>query len=106
MVSIRFIVLIFGGQKQIALENATLRQQLSMFKRDVKRPKLNDQDRLFWIGLRMIWRDWKSALLIVRPETVISCHRERFKRYLVEIIPTSTTWLSTNPFGDPEANPR
>ena len=29
----------------------------------------------------MIWNDWKSALVIVRPETVISWHRNRFKRY-------------------------
>ena len=78
---IRFILLVFGGQKQVALENAALRQQLAVFKRDVRRPKLNDRDRLFWIGLRMIWQDWKSALLIVRPETVISWHRQRFKRY-------------------------
>ena len=81
VVSIRFILLIFGGQKQVALENAALRQQLAVFKRDIKRPKLNDRDRLFWIGLRMLWQDWKSALLIVRPETVISWHRKRFKRY-------------------------
>jgi hypothetical protein len=73
VVSIRFIVLIFGGQKQVALENAALRQQLSVFKREVQRAKLKDRDRLFWIGLRMIWQDWKSALVIVRPETVILC---------------------------------
>ena len=24
-------------------------------------------DRLFWIGLRAAWRDWKSALVVVRP---------------------------------------
>ena len=81
VVLIRFIVLIFGGQKQVALENAALRQQLSVFKRDVQRPKLTDRDRIFWIGLRMIWQDWKSALVIVRPETVISWHRKRFKQY-------------------------
>jgi putative transposase len=81
VVSIRFIVLIFGGQEQVALENVALRQQLSVFKREVQRPKLKDRDRLFWIGLRMIWQDWKSALVIVRPETVISWHRKRFRRY-------------------------
>jgi len=81
VVLIRFIVLIFGCQKQVALENAALRQQLSVFKRDVQRPKLTDRDRIFWIGLRMIWQDWKSALVIVRPETVISWHRKRFKQY-------------------------
>jgi hypothetical protein len=34
VVSIRFILLILGGQKQVALENAALRQQLAVFKRN------------------------------------------------------------------------
>ena len=37
VVSIRFILLILGGQKQVALENAALRQQLAVFKRNVPR---------------------------------------------------------------------
>src|SRR5207244_7340811 len=81
MVVIRFVILVFGGQKHVALEKATLRQQLAVFKRDVKRPRLHRRDRLFWIGLRTIWKEWKSALVIVRPETVISWQRKRFKRY-------------------------
>src|SRR5437868_12675411 len=81
MVVIRFVILVFGGHKQVALENAALRQQLAVFKRDVKRPRLHRRDRLFWIGLRTIWKEWKSALVIVRPETVISWQRNRFKRY-------------------------
>jgi putative transposase len=80
-VGLRFIILVLGGQKHVALENAALRQQLAVFKRDVKPPRLRRRDRLFWIGLRAIWTDWKSALVIVRPETVISWHRNRFKRY-------------------------
>jgi hypothetical protein len=79
VVSIRFILLILAGQKQVALENAALRQQLAVFKRSVPRPKLNDRDRLFWIGLYMIWEDWKSALMIVQPETVTAWHCKRFK---------------------------
>src|SRR5215467_3526732 len=81
VVSIRFILLILAGQKQVALENAALRQQLAVFKRNVPRPKLNRRDRWFWIGLYMIWQDWKSALIFVKPETVTSWHRERFRRY-------------------------
>jgi hypothetical protein len=46
------------------------RQQLAVFKRNVPQPKLNNRDRLFWIGLYMIWQDWKCALMIVQPETV------------------------------------
>jgi putative transposase len=78
---IRFVILVLGGHQQVALENAALRQQLAVFKRDVKRPQLRRWDRLFWIGLRAIWKDWKSALVIVRPETVISWQQKRFKRY-------------------------
>src|SRR5215469_10455214 len=80
VVSIRFILLIFAGQKQVALENAALRQQLAVFKRNVPRPKLNNRDRLFWVGLYLIWQDWKSALFFVHPETVTSWHHKRFKR--------------------------
>src|SRR5262249_3843083 len=58
-----------------------LRQQLAVFKRNIPRPKLNNRDRLFWIGLYMIWQDWKSALMVVQPETVTSWHRKRFRRY-------------------------
>jgi putative transposase len=80
-VAIRFVILVLAGHRHVALENVALRQQLLVFKRDNKRPKLQRQDRLFWIGLRTIWKNWKSALIIVRPETVISWQRQRFKRY-------------------------
>ncbi len=58
-----------------------MRQQLGVFKRNVKRPRLSVWDRLFWSGLMTIWKDWRSALVIVRPETVIGWQRRRFKRY-------------------------
>jgi putative transposase len=78
---IRFVILVLGGHQQVALENAALRQQLAVFKRNVKRAKLRGRERLFWIGLSMIWKDWKSALVIVRPETVIAWQQKRFKQY-------------------------
>ena len=39
VISIRFILLILAGQKQVALENAALRQQLALFKRNVRDQK-------------------------------------------------------------------
>src|SRR5205823_11072571 len=80
-VGIRFVILVLSDHRHVALENAALRQQLALFKRDIKRPRLHRRDRLFWIVLRTIWKNWKSALVIVRPETVISWQRKRFKRY-------------------------
>src|SRR2546428_10507294 len=80
-VGIRFVMLVLSGHRHVAMENAALRRQLVVFKRDIKRPRLLRRDRLFWIGLRTIWKNWKCALVIVRPETVISSQRKRFKRY-------------------------
>jgi putative transposase len=34
-----------------------------------------------WICLSRLWRDWRSALAIVKPETVIAWHRAGFRRF-------------------------
>ena len=81
LLGFRFIVLVFGGHKQVGLENLALRHQIAVVKRDVRRPKLFDLDRLFWVVLARMWRDWKTAVVIVQPETVIDWQRRRFKRY-------------------------
>jgi len=57
----------------LQLENMALRHQIGVLQRSaVKRPKLTSGDRLFWICLSRLWRDWHSALAIVKPETVIA----------------------------------
>jgi hypothetical protein len=45
----------------------------------VKRPKLTVSDRLFCAGLSGVWAAWRSALVIVRPDTVIAWHRKPFR---------------------------
>src|SRR3989442_16013870 len=77
----RMILLILGGYEQIALENLALREQLAIFQRSVRHPKIRLMDRVFWVCLRKVWRDWKSVLVIVRPETVLDWQRRRFRRY-------------------------
>jgi putative transposase len=78
---LRFIMLILVGHREIALENAALRQQLAILKRERPRPKIHHRDRLFWILLMKIWKQWRTALVIVQPATVVSWQRRRFKRY-------------------------
>ena len=56
VIAIRYIILVFSGQKRVALENVALRQQLAVFRRDVRRPQLRGRDRFFWVALRMIWK--------------------------------------------------
>jgi transposase InsO family protein len=46
-----------------------------------KRPKLTSGDRLFWTCLSRLWCDWRSALAIVTPETVVAWHRAAFRLF-------------------------
>ncbi len=73
--------LVFKDRNNIMLENLALRQQLAVQKRNIKRPRLRNRDRFFWALLSQTWTDWKSALLIVKPETVVKWHRKGFKLF-------------------------
>ena len=52
-------------QRELALENLALRQQLAILKRKTKRPNLTKADRAFWVTLSRLWPDWQSALIII-----------------------------------------
>jgi putative transposase len=56
----------------LQLENVALRHQMGVFQRSAKkRLWLNRSDRLLWIWLSRVWTEWRSALVMVKPETVI-----------------------------------
>ena len=65
----------------LLLEILALRQQLEVYQRQVKRPRLRRTDRVFWITLRRHWDRWRSVLVIVKPETVLRWHREGYRRH-------------------------
>src|SRR5262245_50706356 len=65
----------------LVLENLALRQQLIVLRRSVKRPRLRSWDRAFWTLLAAWWAEWRGALVILRPDTVIRWHREGFRLY-------------------------
>jgi hypothetical protein len=72
----------FKTSAQLRLENLALRQQLTVLRRSApKRLKLTQADRIFWVWLRRVWGDWKSALMIVKAETVIAWHRKGFRLF-------------------------
>ena len=56
----------------LAAENLALRQQVAIYQHTVKRPKLRTRDRVFWVWLSRLWSNWRSALAIVQPETVMA----------------------------------
>ena len=63
------------------LEILALRHQLGVLQRSVKKPKLNRFDRCLWAWLYGAWAEWRSALRIVKPATVIAWHREGFRLF-------------------------
>ena len=78
---LRLFPFLCGGHRQLALENLALRQQLAVYKRTAKRPKLGWRDRLFWVGLSRVWAGWRQVLVIVTPDTVLRWQRRRFREY-------------------------
>ena len=74
----------FRQQAKLQAEIIALRHQLTVLQRTPypKRLLLNRTDRLvFWVWLSRFWSGWRSALIIVKPETVIGWHRRGFQWY-------------------------
>jgi putative transposase len=64
------------------IEIVALRHQVNVLKRSVpNRPRLRPWDRLFWAWVSHIWDDWRSALVLVKPDTVIAWHRKGFRLF-------------------------
>jgi len=82
---LRLLPFLFGGHRQLALENQALREQLTVYKRTTIRPPLRRTDRLFWVGLARVWAGWRQPLVIVTPDTVPRWQRRRFREYWTKL---------------------
>jgi hypothetical protein len=75
---VAYIRAFFVPRHQLALEAAALRQQLAVFKRKQTRLRLHRLERFFWTALRRVYSGWTEALILVKPETVVSCNGQAF----------------------------
>src|SRR6266851_179357 len=80
LVLLRTLGVLCSGHRAVALENLALRQQLAVFKRTARRPLLHRRDRLFWVLFAKAWQDWRTALIVVQPDTVVRWHRQWLRR--------------------------
>ncbi|MBK9974042.1 MAG: transposase [Planctomycetes bacterium] len=69
------------GHKSLVVENAALRHQLVVLQRSAGRPRLKPKDRRLWAALSKHWAEWKDALVLVQPATVIGWQRTGFKLF-------------------------
>jgi putative transposase len=69
------------SKRDLIAENAFLRQQLIVLKRQTPRPALTPQERGLLVLLASRVRGWKDALLVVKPGTLKKWHRAGFRLY-------------------------
>ena len=66
----------------LQVEILGLRHQLAVLRRSKpKQVVLRPTDRLLWVALSRLWPQWRRALMLVKPETVIRWHRKGFRLY-------------------------
>ncbi len=69
------------SKPELIVENALLRQQLIVLRRQVSRPHLTNTDRALLVLLAGRLRSWKSALFIIKPDTLLRWHRAGFRLF-------------------------
>ena len=78
----------------LQLEILALQHQLQVLQRArPRRSRLAKADRWLWVVLSRVWTEWRAALVIVKPETVIAWHRRGFRVWW--------TWKSRHRMGRP-----
>lgn len=73
--------LLLHGSSSLVVENAALRHQVAVLQRTSGRPKLKPKDRRFWALLSKYWSEWRDALVLVQPATVIGWQKASFKLF-------------------------
>ena len=66
----------------LALENLALRHQLAVLRRtSPARIPAQRIDRALWSWIAGAWKDWRSASLLWKPDTIVGWHRKRFRSF-------------------------
>jgi putative transposase len=79
--ALRYVGLCLRSPAALAAENFFLRKQLALYReRNVKPRRASQATRiaLVWLGR---WFDWRQALVIVQPQTLIRWHRQGFRLF-------------------------
>jgi transposase InsO family protein len=83
----------------LVAENLLLRHQLAVLTRPTRRRRVRFRrlDKLLWVLIRRLRRDWRTHLLVVGPDTVVRWHRAGWCLYW--------RWRSRSAGGRPRLSP-
>jgi len=77
----RFVVLAAHSRRALAAENLFLRKQLALFQeRRVKPARADDSSRWVMAAMSRLF-EWRGALVIVKPDTLVRRHRKGFRLF-------------------------
>src|SRR5581483_8572388 len=88
-----FILLALRPRMTLAAENVFLRKQLALYQERKRRPHRADDPTRWLLAALSALFDWRSALVVVKPDTLIRWHRQGFRMFW--------RWKS-NPTGRPK----
>ena len=78
---VNFFLSLWRCRRALAAENLFLRKQLALFReREKKAAPTTAADRFVFFNLTR-WFDWRSALVIVKPATLIGWHRAAYRLF-------------------------
>ena len=106
------MVALLRSRASLQLEILALRHQLAVLQGGGRRPGLKPADRLLWVWLSRAWSGWQDALIFVKPSTVISWQRKRFRDHWTRLIrpgrlgrPRIARQMSSSPGQSPTPGP-
>jgi len=75
------VVLACRSRSAVEAENLFLRKQLALFQERQSNPRRADDSTRWLMSFVSRWFDWRSALVVVQPETLIRWHRKGFRLF-------------------------
>src|SRR5580658_10515700 len=75
------VALTCRSRSAVEAENLFLRKQLALFQERKAKPRRADDSTRWLMSFLSRWFDWRNALVVVKPETLIRWHRKGFRRF-------------------------
>ena len=78
---VHFVCLGLRSRSSLAAENLFLRKQLAFYQERKVKPRRADNLTRLTLVLLSRWFDWRDALVVVRPKTLVAWHRKGFRLF-------------------------
>jgi len=98
---VHFLGLGLRSRTSLAAENLFLRKQLAFYQERKVKPRRADNPTRVTLVLLSRWFNWRGALIVVRPRTLVTWHRKGFPPVLALEV---RSWPAADPRGAPTAD--